>query len=78
MTPIAVSMVQAMAGIFHPFVSLCFQCIFVPGHIASRLNPYINNTKIIIIEVLVRVENSTAEVVVFCFIIMVYDNKSVI
>ena len=38
MTPIAASTVQAMAGIFHPFVSLCFQCIFVPGHIASHLN----------------------------------------
>ena len=38
MTPIAASTVQAMAGIFHPFVSLCFQCIFVPGHIVSHLN----------------------------------------
>ena len=38
MTPIVASRVQAMAGIFHPFVSLCFHCIFVPGHIASRLN----------------------------------------
>ena len=38
MAPIVASMVQAMAGIFHPFVSLCFHCIFVPGHIASRLN----------------------------------------
>ena len=37
MTPIVASTVQAMAGIFHPFVSLCFHCIFVPGHIASRL-----------------------------------------
>ena len=26
MTPIAASRVQAMAGIFHPFVSLCFHC----------------------------------------------------
>ena len=38
MTPIAASTVQAMASIFHPFVSLCFHCTFVPGHIASRLN----------------------------------------
>ena len=38
MTPVAASRVQAMAGIFHPFVSLCFHCIFVPGHIASHLN----------------------------------------
>ena len=38
MTPIVASRVQAMAGIFHPFVSLCFHCIFVPGHIASCLN----------------------------------------
>ena len=38
MTPIAASTVQAMAGIFHPFVSLCFQCIFLPGHIASCLD----------------------------------------
>ena len=36
MTPIAASRVQAMAGIFHPFVSLCFHCIFVPRHLASR------------------------------------------
>ena len=27
MTPIEASWVQAMAGIFHPFVSLCFHCI---------------------------------------------------
>ena len=41
MTPIAASRVQVMAGIFHPFVSLCFHCIFVPGHIASCLNTYL-------------------------------------
>ena len=27
MTPIPASRVQAMASIFHPFVSLCFHCI---------------------------------------------------
>ena len=37
MAPIATSRAQAMAGIFHPFVSLCFHCMFIPGHLASRL-----------------------------------------
>ena len=27
MTPVAASRVQAMASIFHPFVSLCFHCM---------------------------------------------------
>ena len=36
--------VRATAGIFHPFASLCFQCIIVPGSLVSHLK-WMNSSK---------------------------------
>ena len=40
-TTVAASRVQAMAGIFHPFVSLCFHCIFLNYSIEVFFNQYL-------------------------------------
>ena len=45
MTPVAVSRVQAMAGIFHPFVSLCFHCTSV--HVNAILKMVLSKESIV-------------------------------